>query len=81
MENLDGFLGSITVTVFREGLSEDATLPLVVSPVLVLVPIRLILGLPAVVVNIILLWEDRRANDFHHRPQGTLDRWWRAFSK
>ncbi|KAM7195421.1 hypothetical protein V8F33_006762, partial [Rhypophila sp. PSN 637] len=31
MENLEGFLGSITVTVFREGLSEDATLPLIAT--------------------------------------------------
>lgn len=31
MENFEGFMGSITYTVFREGLTDDTTLPLVVS--------------------------------------------------
>lgn len=31
MECFDGFMGWIAVTVFREGLTKDATLPLVVS--------------------------------------------------
>jgi len=31
MENLDGFMGSIGVTILREGLKKDTTITLVVS--------------------------------------------------
>lgn len=32
MDNFDGFTGSIALTVLREGLTEDAAVPFIVSP-------------------------------------------------
>jgi len=31
MENFDGLMGAIALTVFREGLTEDAAVPMIVG--------------------------------------------------